>query len=156
MSGGGLASFSPRKGTSFPASPAKALGGTPTATTTSSDDDFEVARKLHSELNCNARFEAPSAPNAHHVDAQFIPPSQTYENSTDADLAYAMRLQEEEEQSAAARERENGGRRSAGHFADIPPTYGARGRLAEDPMYAANDDGEQGQKRRANAYLRDR
>ena len=33
---------------------------------------------------------------------------------------------------------ENGGRRSAGHFADIPPTYGARGRLAEDPMYAAN------------------
>ena len=41
------------------------------------------------------------APNAHHVDAQFIPPSQTYENSADADLAYAMRLQEEEEQSAA-------------------------------------------------------
>ena len=155
MSGGGLAAFSPRQGTSFPASPAKALGGTPTATTTSSDDDFEVARKLHSELNCNARFEAPVAPNAHHVDAQFIPPSQTYENSADADLAYAMRLQEEEEQSAAARERENGGRRSAGHFADIPPTYGARGRLAEDPMYAANAPHEQGQNgEQRSAYLR--
>ena len=155
MSGGGLAAFSPRQGTSFPASPARALGGTPTATTTSSDDDFEVARKLHSELNCNARFEAPVAPNAHHVDAQFIPPSQTYENSADADLAYAMRLQEEEEQSAAARERENGGRRSAGHFADIPPTYGARGRLAEDPMYAANAPHEQGQNgEQRSAYLR--
>ena len=150
-SGGSLSSFSPRKGTSFPASPKKALGNPPTATTTSSsDDDFELARKLHSELNPDARFEAPSAPDTHHVDAQFIPPAQTYENSTDADLAYAMRLQREEEIAAASRQdRERGGHRSSGH--DSSPTFGGRGRLAQDPMYAV-DDGRRGQD--GNAYLR--
>ena len=150
-SGGSLSSFSPRKGTSFPASPKKALGNPPTATTTSSsDDDFELARKLHSELNPDARFEAPSAPDTHHVDAQFIPPAQTYENSTDADLAYAMRLQREEEIAAAFRQdRERGGHRSTGR--DSSPTSGRRGRLAQDPMYAV-DDGRRGQD--GNAYLR--
>ena len=150
-SGGSLSSFSPRKGTSFPASPKKALGNPPTATTTSSsDDDFELARKLHSELNPDARFEAPSAPDTHHVDAQFIPPAQTYENSTDADLAYAMRLQREEEIAAASRQdRERGGHRSSGR--DSSPTSGRRGRLAQDPMYAV-DDGRRGQD--GNAYLR--
>ena len=151
-SGSGLSAFSPRHGTSFPASPAKALGGTPTATTISSDDDFEIARKLHSELNPGARFEAPAAPDAHHVHAQFVPPAQTYENSADADLAYAMRLQEEEERAAAAvaaRER-----RPSGHFSEIPPTYGARGRLAEDPMYATDENASRRGEERRSAYLR--
>jgi len=134
-SGSGLSAFSPRHGTSFPASPAKALGGTPTATTISSDDDFEIARKLHSELNPGARFEAPAAPDAHHVHAQFVPPAQTYENSADADLAYAMRLQEEEERAAAA-------------------AAAARGRLAEDPMYATDENASRRGEEQRSAYLR--
>ena len=153
-SGSGLSAFSPRHGTSFPASPAKALGGTPTATTISSDDDFEIARKLHSELNPGARFEAPAAPDAHHVHAQFVPPAQTYENSADADLAYAMRLQEEEERAAAAVAVAARERRPSGHFSEIPPTYGARGRLAEDPMYATDENASRRGEERRSAYLR--
>ena len=99
----------------------------------------------------DARFEVPSAPDTHHVDTQFVPPAQTYENSTDADLAYAMRLQREEEIAAASRQdRERGWYRSSGR--DSSPTSGRRGgRLAQDPMYAV-DDGRRG--RDGNAYLR--
>ena len=133
-----FASFSPRDGDAFPSSPAKAFEGTPyhsaVATTTSSDDDFEIARKLHSELNKNARFEAPSVPATHHTHAQFVPPANTYEGSIhDADLAYAMSLQQQEEDALAALEAER--------LNDQRHPFGHRGRMAETTTI---DDGTAG------------
>ena len=126
--------FQPRKGTSFPASPKKALGNPPTATTTSSSRTMisNSLERLHSRVKRDARFEAPSAPDTHHVDDAVRPsPAQTCrkQHGRRFSLCHAFAKEEEKIAAASRQDRERGWYRSSGR--DSSPTSGRRGgRLA--------------------------